>query len=223
MVAFPEAELIYANAFHLVKGDFAIEKLQPFLVDVLDQVPANPKKFGNRADRGEPEHIEHRQGERSHIAMASGHKGKSRPPQSRAIPTLQTVEHNFQHALLSSDWTHEKEPSPLPLENRFAAAANRAFNPLAVHLDAEHDPVSDKMGSFVLNTFQSKSVVKYRCGHGLGLLRIVRLASNNTDPAMSIFNFQLSGYAVAGRPKNALWLLTATVRIPATSRSMHEF
>jgi hypothetical protein len=55
------------------------------------------------------------------------------------------------------------------------------------------------MSRFVFNTFQPKSVVKYRCRHGLGLLRIVRLASNNTDPAISTFNFQLSGYAFAER------------------------
>jgi hypothetical protein len=82
------------------------------------------------------------------------------------------------------------------------ASAPRASDPLIVHLGADDDPVGDEMGRFVLNTFQTKSMVKYRCGHGLGLLRIVRLPSNNTDPAMSIFNFQLSGYAFAGRPTN---------------------
>jgi len=103
------------------------------------------------------------------------------------------VKHEFEHALLASDRAHGKEPSPLSLETGFAASASRASDPLMVHLGTEHDPIGDEMGCCVPDTFQPKGVVKYRRGHGLGSLRIVRLASNNTDPAMSIFIFQLPG------------------------------
>jgi hypothetical protein len=70
-----------------------------------------------------------------------------------------------------------------------SAAALRAPDPLIVHLGAEDDPVGHKMGRSVLNTFQPKSVVKYRGGHGLRLLRIVRLPSNKNGTLPCPFLF----------------------------------
>ena len=158
-------------------------------------------RYSATVDRAEPKHLDHCQSKGSNIAVSPYHKRKRRPPERRATPALQTVENQLQHAFLAPYGTHEEPPSLLSLENCSSAAALRAPDPLIVHLGAYDDPVGDEMGRFVLNTLQPKGVVKYRRGHGLGLLRIVRLPSNNTDPAMSIFNFQLSGYAFAGRSK----------------------
>src|SRR5208282_4552588 len=91
VMALFEAEFIDAYGAHLVEGNFAIEKLQPFLMNVLDHIPAHSQKFGDRADRAEPEHVEHCQSKGSNKAVASYHKGKCRPPQRRARPAFQTV------------------------------------------------------------------------------------------------------------------------------------
>jgi hypothetical protein len=169
-------------------------------MDVFDKIPPNSQIFGDRPDRAEPKHFEHCQSKGSNITVSPNHKGKRRPPKRRAPPALQTMENQLQQALLVPYGTHEEPPALLTFEARIPAAALRVPDLLIVHLGAENDPVGHKMGRSVLNTLQPKSVVQYRCGHGLGLLRIVRLPSNNTDPAMSIFNFQLSRYPFAGRP-----------------------
>jgi hypothetical protein len=104
-----------------MKRDFAIKELQPFLVDVLDQVPADSKKFGDRPYRGKPEHVENCQGKRSNEAMGSRHKGEARPPQSRARPALQTMESEIENAFLPSDGTHVKPPVFAPLKPKKCA------------------------------------------------------------------------------------------------------
>jgi hypothetical protein len=196
-----EAEFIDAYHFDSFKRDFAIEELQPFLMDVFDQVPAHSKILGDRPDRAEPKHVEHCQGKGSNKAVGSRHERKSRPPQRRAHSALQTVESKIEDAFLPSDRTHVKPPVFAPLEAGVPATAPRASDPLIVHLGTENNGVGKVMSRLVLNTLQPISVVKYRCGHGWNLLRIVRLVSNNTESAMSIFCFQLSGYAFAGRPQ----------------------
>jgi hypothetical protein len=60
---------------------------------------------------------------------------------------------------------------------------------LFVHLSSENHCVCQKTGSSVLNTLQPKSMVKYRRGHGLGLLRIVRLPSNKNGTLPCPFLF----------------------------------
>src|SRR5208282_1134881 len=72
-------------------------------------------------------------------------------------------------------------PSLLSLENCSPTPAIRAGDDLISHLGAENHCVRKQTGCSVLNAFQPKSMVKYRCGHGSDLLRSVRLASNNTD------------------------------------------
>jgi hypothetical protein len=114
------------------------------------------------------------------------------------------VENELQHALLAPYGTHVEPPALLTFEARIPAAALRAPDPLIVHLGAENDPVGQKMGRSVVNTFQPKSVVKYRGGHGLGLLRIVRLPSNKNGilpcPFL-VFNYQ--GTRLPEDPKKA--------------------
>jgi hypothetical protein len=43
-----EAELIDPDGLHLMKGDFAIQKLQPLLMNVFDKIPPNSQIFGDR-------------------------------------------------------------------------------------------------------------------------------------------------------------------------------
>jgi len=197
-----EAEFIDADGAHLVEGNFAIEKLQPFLMDVLDQVPANSEVFGDRPDRAEPEHVEHSQGKGSNKAVGSYHKWKCRPPQYRALPALQTVQNKLQHALLASYGTHIEPPAFLTFEAQIPAATLLTPDPLMVHLGAEDDPVGHEVRGSVLNTLQPKSMVKYRRGHGCGLLRIVRLASNKngTLPCPFLF-FNYPGTRLPEDPK----------------------
>jgi len=152
MMSLFEAEFINADGANLVQGDFAIEKLQPFFMNVFDQVPADSEIFGDRADRAEPEHVEHCQGKGSNKAVGSYHKWKCRPPERRALPALQTVQNEFQHAFLASYGTHVKPPALLAFEAHIPAAALRAPDPLIVHLSAEDDPVGHKMGCPVVNT-----------------------------------------------------------------------
>lgn len=137
-------------------------------MDVFDQVPSDSKIFGDGLNHGKPEHIEHRQGERSNEATGSGHEGQTRPPQRGALPALQTVEIDLQQTLLSSDRTHMKIPAFLTFKAHVPNSALGTSDPLVVHLDAEHNPVGYKMSCFILNTFQAKSMVEYRRGHGLG-------------------------------------------------------
>jgi len=184
-----EAEFIDADGAHLVEGNFAIEKLQPFLMNVFDQIPANPEIFGYRAARTEPEHVEHCQSKRSNKAVSSYHKGKCRPPQRRARPAFQTVDNELQHALLASYGTHIEPPAFLTFEAQIPATTLLTPDPLMVHLGAEDDPVGHEVRGSVLNTLQPKSMVKYRRGHGCGLLRIVRLASNKNGTLPCPFLF----------------------------------
>jgi hypothetical protein len=164
-----------------VKRDFPIKESQPFLVDVFDQVPAHPKKFGDRPDRAESEQIQYSQGERSDKAVCSDHKRKRRPPESRTLTALYTVEDKIEETLLAPDWTHLEPPSLASLENCSSAAAIGTPESLFFHFGVENQCVCEETGCSALNTLEPKSMVKYRCGHGLWLLRSVRLASNNTD------------------------------------------
>lgn len=77
-------------------------------------------------------------------------KGKRRPPEHRAFPTLQTVDNVVQDALLPSARTREEPPTLPALETCLLAAALRAANPLTVDLGAEDDHVSHKMKCFIL-------------------------------------------------------------------------
>lgn len=194
MMAFLEAELIDADALHLMKRDFAIEKLQPFLVDVFDQVPANPEEIGNRTDRCEPQHIEHREGKGSHIAM-----WKSRPPQSQTRSALQTMEDEFEHALLASDRAHGEEPSPFPFETGFAASANRAFDPLMVHLGAENDPVG-KNGLLCTGCLSAQRRGKVCTWTWYGFPPYCSIDVKQHGPCHVHFYFSITGYSFAGRP-----------------------
>jgi hypothetical protein len=78
------------------------------------------------------------------------------------------VENQLQDALLAPYGTHEEPPAFLTFEACIPAAALRAPDPLIVHFGAEDDPVGNKVGSFVLDTLQPKSVVKHQSGHGSG-------------------------------------------------------
>src|SRR5208337_1106332 len=95
----------------------------------------------------------------------------------------------LQHALLASYGTHVEPPALLTFEAQIPAATLRAPDPLMVHLGAEDDPVGHEVRGSVLNTLQPKSMVKYRRGHGWNFLRIVRLASNKTEPCHVLFYF----------------------------------
>jgi hypothetical protein len=61
------------------------------------------------------------------------------------------------------------------------AAAIGVGDDLFFHFGAENHRVSQKTSCSVLNTFQPKSMVQYRRGHGSVSLRSVRWLSNNTD------------------------------------------
>jgi hypothetical protein len=181
MMALLEAEFVNADDLHFVKRDFPIKVPQPFLMNVLDQVPAYSKKFGNRPDRPEFEQIEYRQGKRSNKAVRSDHEWKCRPPQGRTVAALDTVEDKIQQTLLAPDRAHLEPPSLLSLEDRSPAAAMRTSENLFSHLGAENQGVSKEARCSELNPLQPKSMAKYRRGHGSWLLRNVRLASNKTD------------------------------------------
>jgi SAM-dependent methyltransferase len=77
----------------------------------------------------------------------------------------------------------------LTFEAQIPAATLLTPDPLMVHLGAEDDPVGHEVRGSVLNTLQPKSMVKYRRGHGCGLLRIVRLASNKNGTLPCPFLF----------------------------------
>jgi hypothetical protein len=71
------------------------------------------------------------------------------------------------------------------------AGAFLCFGPLGSHYWRRNFPVTH-LNCFLF--FASKP------NRFIAFLRIVRLVSNNTESAMSIFCFQLPGYAVAGSP-----------------------
>jgi hypothetical protein len=150
LMAIFEAELIDPGGHHVKKGDFAIQKLQPFLMDVFDKIPPNSQILGDRPDRAEPKHFEHCQSKGSNIAVSPYHKGKRRLLERRAAPALQTVENQLQHARLAPYGTHEEPPAFLTFEARIPAAALRAPDPLIVHRGTENDPIGHKMGRCVL-------------------------------------------------------------------------
>ncbi len=149
LMAIFEAELIDPDGLHLMKGDFAIQKLQPFLMDVFDKIPPNSQILGDRPDRAEPKHFEHCQSKGSNIAVSPYHKGKRRLLERRAAPALQTGENQLQHALLAPYGTHEEPPAFLTFEARIPAAALRSPDPLIVHRGTENDPIGHKMGRCV--------------------------------------------------------------------------
>src|SRR5208283_2412586 len=91
MMALFQAELVNADDLHFVERDFAIKELQPFLVDVLDQVPAYSKEFGDRPDRPEFKQVEHSKRKRPNKAVSPDHKWKRWPPESRTLTALHTV------------------------------------------------------------------------------------------------------------------------------------
>ena len=159
-MALLEAEFINPDGRDLVKGDFAIEAFQPFLVDVFDQVPAHPEIFGNRLDRAEPEHVEHCESKGSNKAVGPHHEGEPRPPERRTSPALQTVESEIQYAFFAADGAHVKTSSLPALETGIPAAAPGASDPLIIDLGAEDDPVGQEMGRSVFNPLQPKSMVK---------------------------------------------------------------
>ena len=109
------------------------------------------------------------------------HQGKCRPPHSGTLTALYTVQDKIQKALPASNGTHLEPPSFPSFKNCPPTAAIRTSNSLFFHFGPENHRVCKKMGCSVLNTFQPKSMVKNRRGHGSALLRNVRSASNNTD------------------------------------------
>ena len=148
---------------------------------VFDQVPTDSKVFGDRPDRAELEHIEHRQGKRANKTVGPDHKRQRRPPHLRTFTALHAVDKESQQTFLASDRTHLEPPPLLSFENSPFAPTTGTVEDLLSHFDSENNCVCEKIGRFVFNTLQPKSVVKYRRGHGSRLLRSVRLASNNTD------------------------------------------
>ena len=91
------------------------------------------------------------------------------------------MENEIQNALLASDGIHVNRPVRLPFETYIPAAAPRVSDSSVVHLGAKDNSVCHKAARSVLSTIQPKSMVKYRHGRDLGLLRSVRLASNSAE------------------------------------------
>jgi hypothetical protein len=86
--------------------------------------------------------------------------------------------------------------NPIDTKARFAMQIE-LMRHLEVTFYAGH--VGDVLGGFVVNAFQPKSMVEYRCGHGLNPSLVVRLASNNTGSAMFTALHATPGYSFPGR------------------------
>lgn len=130
--------------------------------------------------------------------MFAHHERKTRPPEGGTVHTFQAMEIKDQIAFLAPDRAHEKLSGLLALESGFAAIASGTSNEIIGHLCPENYGVRPVVSPFVTNTLKPKSMVQYRCGHGLEPPSVVRLTSNNRVLAMSISYFATPRYSFAG-------------------------
>jgi hypothetical protein len=196
-MAFSDTEFIDSNVFDFVQWDRSIEHRKPFFVDFFDQIPSDAQILGNGANSAKLKKIKDSQGKGPDIAVLAIHKWKCRPPDIAAVPALESVEEKVEEAPFSADGTHSQKFPFVPFKGGLPSSAAWTFYVLIRHPGADHNAVFKIAGCFVLDTFQTESVVQYRRGHG-SASPPVRLASNKWGSCHVHFLFSTLRYPFAG-------------------------
>lgn len=198
LVALPDAEFVNAEVADFVQRDGPVQKTQFGFVDLLDQIPAHSKVVGNPADSPEAEKVQSCEGKGADIPMFPYHEWQPWPPESGAIDTPETMEIKDQDTFLAPNGAHEEPAALLALHRGFAAAALGALDQCVGHLGTQNHRIRVVVSRGVADAFQPKSMVQYRCGHGLEPPSVVRLVSNNRVLPMSTSYFATPRYSFAG-------------------------
>ena len=197
LVALPDAELINAEVADFVQRDGPIEKTQFGFVDLLDQVPAHSKVVGNPADSPESEKVQSRECKGADITMLPYHEWQPWPPESGTFDTAETMEIKDQDTFLAPNGAHVEPTGLLTLHRGLATAAFGALDQYVGHLGTQNYRIGFVVSRCVADAFQPKSMVQYRCGHGL-FSPPVRLVSNKWGSCHVHSLFSTLRYSSAG-------------------------
>ncbi len=192
-MALSQAELINSKVFDFMQGNRPVEQREPLFVDLFDKIPAHCEVLRDRTDGAKLQKIQSCECERPYITVFTIHKGQSGPPKMSTPQAFESVEQKVQETPFPSNGTHTQKSSFLPFETGLSICAFWAPHILIRHSGIDVDAVSREMAGLIVDTFQTKSMVEYRCGHGLISPPVVRLQSNNWSSCHVHFLFSTSG------------------------------